>query len=95
MRIGGRRDSPPVPIESQVSEHISDILHSGKDTIDIAIDLCMYSMRTQIFVDGNKRASVIFANHYLIAHGSGLIVIPEKHVSDFKKMLPLLSSLSF
>ena len=47
----------------------------------------MYSMRTQIFVDGNKRASVIFANHYLIAHGSGLIVIPEKHVSDFKKML--------
>ena len=55
----------------------------------------MYSMRTQIFVDGNKRASVIFANHYLITHGSGLIVIPEKHVSDFKKMLPLLSSLSF
>ena len=47
----------------------------------------MYCMRTQIFVDGNKRASVIFANHYMIAHGLGLIVIPEGHVPEFKKLL--------
>lgn len=87
VTIGGTNYIPPIPIESQVSEHIRDILRSGNDTIDIAIELCMYSMRTQIFVDGNKRASVIFANHYLIAHGSGLIVIPEEHVSDFKKIL--------
>ena len=58
-----------------------------KETIDIAIDLCMYCMRTQIFIDGNKRASVIFANHYMIAHGLGLIVIPENHVPEFKKKL--------
>ena len=56
---------------------IADILNSGKSDIDIAIDLCMYSMKTQIFIDGNKRASVIFANHYLIAHGQGFLVIPE------------------
>ena len=47
----------------------------------------MYSMKTQIFIDGNKRASVIFANHYLIAHGQGLLVIPEEHVPEFKKKL--------
>ena len=58
-----------------------------KETIDIAIDLCMYCMRTQIFIDGNKRASVIFANHYMIVHGLGLIVIPENHVPEFKKKL--------
>lgn len=87
VTIGGTNYIPPIPIESQVSENIRGILNSGKDTIDIAIDLCMYCMRTQIFVDGNKRASVIFANHYMIAHGSGLIVIPEKHVSEFKKLL--------
>jgi hypothetical protein len=40
-----------------------------------------------VFLDGNKRASVIFANHYLISHGRGFIVIPEKDVPDFKKLL--------
>ena len=87
VTIGGTNYIPPIPIESQVSENIRGILDSGKDTIDIAIDLCMYCMRTQIFVDGNKRASVIFANHYMIAHGLGLIVIPEEHVPEFKKLL--------
>lgn len=87
MTIGGTNYIPPIPIESQVSENIRDIINSGKDTIDIAIDLCMYCMRTQIFVDGNKRASVLFANHYMIAHGLGLIVIPENYVSEFKKIL--------
>ena len=87
VTIGGTNYIPPIPIESQVSENIRGILNSGKETIDIAIDLCMYCMRTQIFVDGNKRASVIFANHYMIAHGLGLIVIPEGHVPEFKKLL--------
>ena len=47
----------------------------------------MYGVKTQIFIDGNKRASVIFANHYLVAHGQGFLVIPEKHVPEFKKKL--------
>ena len=36
-------------------------------------------MKTQIFLDGNKRASIIFANHYLISHGGGVLVIPKKN----------------
>lgn len=87
VSIGGTSYVPPIPIETQVKERINDILNSGKDAIDIAIELCMYCMRAQIFLDGNKRASVIFANHYLIAHGLGLIVIPEEYVPEFKKLL--------
>lgn len=87
VSIGGTSYVPPIPIETQVKERINDILNSGKAAIDIAIELCMYCMRTQIFLDGNKRASVIFANHYLIAHGLGLIVIPEEYVPEFKKLL--------
>lgn len=87
VKIGGTSYVPPIPIELQVIEHINDILGSDKETIDIAIELCMYCMRTQIFIDGNKRASVIFANHYMIAHGLGLIIIPENHIPDFKKKL--------
>ena len=66
---------------------INEILKADMDKVDIAIELCMYCMRTQVFLDGNKRASVIFANHYMITHGLGLIVIPESHVPEFKKKL--------
>ena len=87
VTIGGTKYVPPIPIESVVIESINEILSSKKKHIDKAIELCMYCMKTQVFVDGNKRASVIFANHYLIAHGQGLLVIPEKEVPEFKKLL--------
>lgn len=87
VTIGGTKYVPPIPIESVVIERIGEILNSKKRHIDKAIELCMYCMKTQVFVDGNKRASVIFANHYLIAHGQGLLVIPEKEVPEFKKLL--------
>lgn len=87
VTIGGCSYIPPIPIEQDVKERIDDILCSDKEPVDIAIELSLYAMRAQIFIDGNKRASIIFANHYLIAHGSGFIVIPEAHVPEFKKML--------
>ena len=87
VTIGGSSYKPPIPVESIVREKIQEILNSGKGTIDIAIELCMYSMKAQIFIDGNKRASVIYANHYLISHGQGFLVIPEEHVPEFKKKL--------
>ena len=87
VTIGGSAYVPPIPIESVVVEKIDEIRVQNKNAVDIAIELCLYCMKTQIFTDGNKRASVIFANHYLIAHGMGFIVIPENAVSEFKKLL--------
>lgn len=87
VTIGGSTYVPPIPIESIVKERIDEICLQDKDAVDIAIELCLYCMKTQVFTDGNKRASVIFANHYLIAHGMGFIVIPEKDVPEFKKHL--------
>ena len=87
VRIGGTTYIPPLPIEIDVKNHIQAILHSGQQDIDVAIELCLYAMKTQVFIDGNKRASVIYANHYLIAHGQGFLVIPEEHVPEFKKLL--------
>jgi len=87
VKIGGSSYIPPIPIESIVKERIADIINSDVEDIEIAINLCMYCMKTQIFIDGNKRASVIFANHYLISHGQGFLVIPEEHVPEFKQKL--------
>ena len=87
VTIGGSSYMPQIPIEIEVMESIQSILDSGKDPVDTAIELCLYCMRTQIFIDGNKRAAVIYANQYLIAHGQGFIVIPEKEVPKFKQLL--------
>lgn len=87
VQIGGTSYVPPLPIESVVIERIDEIRKQDKEPVEIAVELCMYCMKTQVFLDGNKRASVIFANHYLIAQGEGLLVIPEKDVPEFKKLL--------
>ena len=87
VQIGGTSYVPPLPIESVVIERINEIRKQDKEIIDIAIELCMYCMKTQVFKDGNKRASVIFANHYLIAQGMGFLIIPDKDVPEFKKIL--------
>lgn len=87
VTIGGTSYVPPIPFESDVKEHIAEILRMDMASAEKAIKLCLYCMKTQIFNDGNKRASVIFANHYLISQGGGMIIIPEKCVPEFKKLL--------
>ncbi len=87
VTIGGSSYVPPIPVESIVKERIKEIVASDDLPIDIAIKLCLYCMKTQIFIDGNKRSAVIFANQYLIAHGQGFLVIPEAEVPDFKGLL--------
>ena len=87
VTIGGSTYVPPMPMEFDVKEKIRSILDLKKDGVSIAIDLCLYCMKTQIFDDGNKRASVILANHYLIAHGLGIMAVKDKDVPEFKKDL--------
>ena len=87
VTIGGSSYVPPLPNELDVKEKIREIIEESDEVINTAIKLCLYCMKTQIFLDGNKRASVIFADHYLISHGGGFLVIPEKEVPEFKRLL--------
>lgn len=87
VTIGGSSYIPPMPIETVVKEHIEEITNRDIQDDKKAIELCLYCMKTQIFNDGNKRAAVIFANHYLISKGGGMLVIPEKEVPEFKRLL--------
>ena len=87
VTIGGTSYIPPLPIELDVKDQIAAIVAGEAEPIEKAIRLCLYCMKTQIFNDGNKRAAVIFANHYLIGQAAGLLVIPEKNVPEFKRLL--------
>lgn len=87
VSITGTSYIPPIPIESLIIENINEIVKSSFNPIDVSIELMLYVMKSQIFVDGNKRTAVIFANHFLISKGYGLIVIPEEHLGEYRKHL--------
>ena len=87
VKIGGTSYVPKVPHEHEVHEEINEIVLSSADDVQVAIDLVLYVMKTQVFNDGNKRTAVIFANHYLISKGKGLIIIPDNLVEEFRKLL--------
>ena len=87
VTIGGSSYIPPIPFEDKVKQDIKDILALNISDIDKAIELCLYVMKTQIYNDGNKRTAVIYANHYLISKGQGLMVIDYEKVQEFKKLL--------
>lgn len=87
VTIGGSSYVPPIPIEHKVKEDIDNIIKSSDDVVQVAIELALYVMKTQIFNDGNKRTAIIFANHYLISHAGGLMVVPQNLVPEYKKML--------
>ena len=86
VTIHGTTYIPPMPFENLVKEQLSDILHNGEG-IDLAIDLVLYVMKKQLFLDGNKRTAIIFANHYLISHALGLLVVPAEKVDEYKEIL--------
>ena len=87
VTIGGTSWKPELPIESMIRENLECILNSKNDEVDIAIELLLYIMKKQIFIDGNKRTSVIFSNHYLISKRKRIIAIPAKLTEEFKELL--------
>ncbi len=86
VTIGGSTYIPPIPFEDKVRQDLLDMLHS-EEGIDLAIELVLYVMKKQLFLDGNKRTAIIFANHYLISHALGLLVVPSEEVDEYKKVL--------
>ena len=87
VTIGGCSYIPPIPMETVVIESINQVVNGDLSNIYKAIQLCLYTMKTQVFKDGNKRSAIIFANHFLISKGEGILVVPEKQVSEFKRLL--------
>ena len=87
VSITGTDWIPDLPIDSVIKEELDDIFNGDLDDINKAIELLLYVMRKQIFIDGNKRTAVIFANHYLISKGKGIIVIPAELADEYKNLL--------
>ena len=87
VSIGGTKWQPDLPIESVIKEDLNRISDMKTNEVDKAIEYLLYTMKKQIFIDGNKRTAVIFSNHYLISKGKGIIVIPSEKTEEFKNLL--------
>lgn len=87
VSIGGTKWAPSIPIETVIKEELEEIFEKEIDDVDKAIELLLYTMKKQIFIDGNKRTSVIFINHYLVSKGKGIIAIPAELTEEFKNLL--------
>ena len=87
VTIGGTSWKPDLPIESVIKEEIQEIFSKKLNDVDRAIEILLYVMKKQIFIDGNKRTAVVYSNHYLISKGKGIIAIPAELTEEFKDLL--------
>lgn len=88
VNIGGTKWKPQFPIESQIKEELENILsQKEKAKTEIAIEVMLWIMRRQMFVDGNKRVAMLFANKIMIDNGCGIISIAKEYQAKFFELL--------
>lgn len=88
VNIGGTSWKPQFPIESQIKEELDVLLNQeNKTKTEIAIEIMLSLMRRQIFIDGNKRVAMLFANKIMIDNGCGIITIAQENQEKFYEKL--------
>lgn len=84
VNIGGTNWKPQFPIESQIKEELNDLLNQdNKSKTEISIEIMLWIMRRQMFLDGNKRVGMLFANKIMIDNGCGIITISNENQQEF------------
>jgi len=86
VSIGGTRWKPEIPDEENIKLKLEEIISISNPT-ERAISAMLYCMRGQFYLDGNKRTAMLAANQIMIAHGQGIISVPEEMISDFIKLV--------
>lgn len=88
VNIGGTTWKPQFPIESQIKEELDALLNQPEKTkTEIAIEAMLSIMRRQMFIDGNKRVAMLFANKIMIDNGCGVISIAQSDQPVFYEKL--------
>lgn len=88
VNIGGTSWKPQFPIESQIKEELEELLNQTEKTkTELAIEIMLWIMRRKMFIDGNKRVAMLFANKIMIDNGCGIIIISQENQSTFFEKL--------
>ena len=88
VNIGGTSWKPQFPIETQIKEELTALLNQPlKTKTEKAIEIMLWVMRRQMFIDGNKRVGMLFANKIMIDNGCGIITISQNNQPTFFEKL--------
>ena len=71
-----------------IKEELEQLLNQPEKTkTEIAIEVMLWIMRRQMFIDGNKRVAMLFANKIMIDNGCGIITISQENQPIFFEKL--------
>ena len=74
--------------KSQIKEELEQLLNQNTKTkTEIAIEIMLWLIRRQMFIDGNKRVAMLFVNKIMIDNGCGIISIANELQKDFFEKL--------
>lgn len=82
----GRYVAPEIPSENKTRNDLADIIKNNDNPVDQAIETLLYIIKHKLFLFGNKRTALVFANTLLIAQGEGILLIPTTLSDEFKKL---------
>ena len=87
VNISGTSWKPQFPIEKEIKEELTEILNKYNNT-ELAIEVMLWIMRRQMFIEGNKRVAMLFANKIIIDNGCDIITISQDNqVVFFEKLI--------
>lgn len=86
VAISGTNFRPKPPTEKALAEKLQEIDRID-DPKEKALEYFCYSVRSQLFWDGNKRTSTIVASKMLIEKGQGVLTIDKKNAQAFNEAL--------
>lgn len=84
--ISGTSWRPELPDPDRLHRELSEILRLPCVT-DRALSAVLWCMRSQPFLDGNKRVASLLGNKILIENGNGLFHVPVELDGQFKTRL--------
>ena len=88
VRISGTNYLPKVPVAEKVHNRLAEIMDGvGSTDTDKAVTVMLYIMRSQLFLDGNKRVGTLACNKILIERGRGIFSLPPELKEEFSKKL--------
>ena len=77
-----------VDLVERDKEELAELLNQeDKTKTEIAIEVMLWIMRRQMFIDGNKRVGMLFANKIMIDNGCGIITIAQADQPTFFEKL--------
>ena len=82
VKMSGTNWKPEMPSREKIEALLEEIDNINCETERIIYLMCKL-MKMQIFNDGNKRTSMLIANHELVKLGRGIISISEENKVEF------------